>query len=159
MRDLCMSGCLSHRVLTQRECVRGPVQNAAYMLVSCSLWCDGRVCTHASCTWDWSKVDLKGKRASCKNISSYTANISFFSQLLWCLRLLFTFLVFLTASALLPSSLNVPSSVKRSSWHWRTQGTDVCIEASPVICFRNFSFFLRSLGNTTVEREDGKEVL
>lgn len=40
-----------------------------------------------------------------------------------------------------------------------TLWAEVCNEASPVICFRNFSFFLISLGNMTVERRDGRDVL
>lgn len=57
-RDLCMSECLSHSVLTldNKEshfswCQKASV-TAAYMQVSCNLWCGGRVCTHVSCTWD-----------------------------------------------------------------------------------------------------------
>ncbi len=78
-RDVRMSGCFSQcgDIELTREnysawCQRASVA-AAYMLVSCSLWCGGRVCTHASCTLDWSRADLKGKRAACKNISSSAA--------------------------------------------------------------------------------------
>lgn len=33
--------------------------NVPYTLVSCSPCCDGRLCTHAFCTWVRSKADLK----------------------------------------------------------------------------------------------------
>lgn len=144
-RDL-MSGCFSHSVLTL-GCVTK--RAAAYMRVSCILWCGGRLCTRASGTWGWSRADLKGKRSGLwEHVRLHGGHHSF------------TFLAFFfdLLHRLHPPSF-IPPDVLSLSWNCPdTCDTEVCAEASPVICFRNFSFFRRSLGNTTVEREEmGKD--
>lgn len=53
--------CRSHTGLT-KIAVSSLVLSAAYMQVLCSLWCGGRACTRASCTWDWSKADLEREK-------------------------------------------------------------------------------------------------
>lgn len=132
-----------------------PRLSEAYMQVSCSLWCGGRVCTRASCTWDWSRADLKEKSSpACMRTfpaPQPAADICFYSHTYqshpsrFCLP---------HASSLHP----IMCHLLHLAPPWLC--TELCVSASPVICFRNFSFFRRSLGNTTVERvrEDGKGV-
>lgn len=64
---------------------RGPfpplVLSVAYMRVSCSLWCGGRACTRASCTWDWSKADLEREKlclAACYSTTPFFFLLFFF---------------------------------------------------------------------------------
>lgn len=62
--------------------------NVAYTMVSCSPCGDGRLCTHAFCTWVQSTVDLKGSRASHqKHLWSHVIlavmHLCFLHRLLW----------------------------------------------------------------------------
>lgn len=62
--------------------------NVAYTMVSCSPCGNGRLCTHAFCTWVQSTVDLKGSRASHqKHLWSHVIlavmHLCFLHRLLW----------------------------------------------------------------------------
>lgn len=61
----CVCGCVGGVCWADRVilCV-----TAAYMQVSCSLWCGGKLCTPSSCTWGWSIVGLEEEEeAACFN--------------------------------------------------------------------------------------------
>lgn len=57
---------------------------AAYMQVSCSLSCGGRVYTLTSCTWGWRRADLKQEqRGGFKNVAAATFNNICFVVIVW----------------------------------------------------------------------------